>query len=99
MNGLRFLGESVGSAGVGLVLLACVGNGGVVFGGQGPGQKTSNLSPCPVPLVSQTRRKTCEGSVEKRSLRSQVLVESGQMDSKAYSFKGKTRTTRPETES
>lgn len=63
----RWILWETGSGAGPVLVLACAGNGGVVFGGPGPGQKTSNLSPCPVPLVSQTRRKTYEGSVERRT--------------------------------
>lgn len=57
------LGETVvGDGGVGLVLswIRWVWVDGVVGG---PGQKTSNRSPCPVPLVVKLNVK-CQGSVE-----------------------------------
>lgn len=68
MNGLRFrVRQWVGVEGsVGLVLSWSRWVRGLWVGwwvGGGPGRKTSNLSPCPVPLVVKLNVK-CRGSVE-----------------------------------
>lgn len=60
-------------------------------------KKTSNLSPCPVPLARQTECKmSAAGQKGDRHLSKQNLVRSGEMNSKAYGSRG--LQTRPHTE-